>query len=152
MRTEEWVGQRLGTDLVWGVRETFLRYVEGVGGAVEVVSPAVRTPEGAVRFPLSRETSGQLEFSGGVAFRAHRGALHVSFSDPSLEPVHGAEGGALLTVTDTSTGSPARIVLATVDVAGNVALADEALALFDFQYPAGTALDPIAFADPLPGG
>lgn len=148
MRAEVWPGGRSGADLVWGVRESFLRYVEAVGGAVEVITPATRTAEGPVRFPLVRETPELAEYSGGLSFHAHHGALRVSFCDPRLERPDADADAALLSVIDASAEPPARIVLATIDQTGGVALADGGLAIFDFHYPAETVLDPIAFADP----
>lgn len=133
-------------DLVWNVRDSFRRYVEGVGGTVEVIPPATLTPSGQIRFPVAQTTPEATQFTGGLTFTAHHGALNVSFRDPRLERAAHDPGATVLSVVDASRDDPSRIVLATIDATGAVALATEGVAVFDFHYAAGTALDPIEFA------
>ncbi|WP_062202864.1 HtaA domain-containing protein [Demequina salsinemoris] len=118
--------------LVWAVKESFVEYVEALG-QVEVVAPATRDDAGGFRFPASAGG-----FSGTVSFRAHHGAMNVTLRDPRLE-------GDRLTVEYDDHGRPqGRIVLAEVSVAGRTALAGPGAVVFDFTYPVGTELAPIA--------
>lgn len=68
-------------ELVWAVKESFVAYVEAVGGTVEPSGGAVR--EGALfRFPEQDApgAAGERCFGGEVRFRAHDGLLAVTLS------------------------------------------------------------------------
>lgn len=119
--------------LVWAVKTSFVEYVEALG-EVEVIAPAIREGAGPFRFPRGKSGDG---FTGGVAFRAHHGALDVLLSDLRIED-------AALTVDVTDHGrAQGRIVLAKVDGAGRVVLEATGAVIFDFTYPLGTELAPL---------
>src|SRR2546430_12110438 len=86
--------------LVWSVKESFLAYGNRTGGRITIVAPAYPGTDGfafphvpaAGRPGSSRMASGtgeralhsgELAFTGGVAFRAHGGAPAVPLAEPA---------------------------------------------------------------------
>lgn len=68
--------------LEWGIRASFLEYVESIPeSSVEVVGAERR--DGVFRFPA--RTDGSLEFIGRIRLLAHGGELDVSLSEPAVE-------------------------------------------------------------------
>lgn len=125
--------------LRWAVKSSFVEYVEALG-EVEIIPPASRDDEGLFRFP---ESPGGERFNGGLAFRAHHGAMDLVISDPWIE-------AGQLTVEFTDHGrSEGRIVLADVEDDGRTALALSGAVVFDFTYPVGTELAIIVSWPPL---
>lgn len=148
------------TQLHWGVKESFRRYVEAAGGRIEVLAGAERAADGTFVFPaapggdLRLGADGKPEgvgtFLGEVRFEAHGGMLSVKLAAPSLE-VGAAE--AVLSVAD-ERGN--RLHIAKLDLAaassGEDGLAIPAKVTLDGMYllgdhyPPGTVLDPARLA------
>ena len=131
-------------DLLWGVRDSFVRYIE-VTGSIEASEPASREEGNIMRFPGVQHDERVLRFSGAVSFRAHHGMLSLTIKDPWIESTDRSDVAATLTVLDVSQCEPAgiRVILAEISHQGTVTLAPTGVALFDFHYPAGTELDPV---------
>ena len=130
-------------DLRWGVKRSFVRYVE-VAGGIEVLAPGWRDVE-AFRFPLVQRRADQIQFSGGVAFRAHRGLLSLTLQDPWIE--FDEEGGAILSVLYVANrdSDGERVIVADVSADGSTTLTASGVSLFDSEYAPGTELDPLTF-------
>lgn len=149
------------TALIWGVKESFRRYVEGSGGIIEVGSGAERTDDGAIAFAAGADhltlgadgkLGGRGAFVGEVRFEAHGGMLAVRLIDPAIEI--GPE-----TATITAADTPARdyrVEVAQLDLpaaelngAGElvvpVKLAIDGSHLLGGHYPPSTPLDPVRF-------
>ncbi len=151
--------ERRITTLIWGVKESFRRYVEGAGGVIEVAAGAERAPDGAIAFAadadhLTLGADGKLEgrgaFLGEVRFEAHGGMLAVRLIDPSIEI---GPTGATITAADTP-ARDYRVEVARLDLnaaelnaAGELvvpaALAIDGSHLLGGHYPPSTPLDPV---------
>ncbi|GLI28589.1 hypothetical protein ARHIZOSPH14_28310 [Agromyces rhizosphaerae] len=118
--------------LVWGVKSSFVEYVEALG-EVEVIAPAARDGDGRFRFPAVGAGGG---YAGAVAFRAHHGAMDVVLRDPRLD------GRGLSMEVDDHGHPQSRMVIAHVDEE-RAALAASGAVIFDFRYPPGTELAPV---------
>ena len=141
--------------LSWGVKQSFVGYVEAAGGTVDLAGGAERTPDGAFLFPgaaestLARGPDGRLtgegRFEGQVSFKAHGGMLGVVLTDPWVEAT---EAGLVLTVAEsggrrvafakldagaTTTEGDAAVIPAAITLDGMFILGD--------HYPPGTVLD-----------
>ena len=155
--------------LVWPVKESFLAYVNRTGGRITIVAPAYPGTDGfafphvpaAGRPGSSRMASGtgeralhsgELAFTGGVAFRAHGGVLDVTLAEPVLVF---DDQSALLTVVGTvRPGGGTRAVIAVLADEPHVStdeavsfvplLTDDGSALFGGVYPPGAAMDPLS--------
>lgn len=147
------------TALIWGVKESFRRYVEASGGTIAASDGAERSADGAFVFAAAAESdlalgddgapSGTGRFRGVVRFQAHGGLLSVTLADPWVEPGDG--GGYVLSIAETATR---RTAIAKLDVAGRTVGADGAtelaavttldgMMILGDHYPPGTALDPV---------
>jgi len=155
-----------GPALTWPVRESFLAYVNRTGGRITIVEPAYPGARGFAfpHAPAAGHTSGggpapdsgarrtgELAFTGGVAFSAHGGALDITLAEPVLVL---DDQGALLTVADPARpGHGIRAVIAvlaghphagTRETAALVPLlTEDGSALFGDVYPPGEAMDPL---------
>lgn len=78
---------RRDTGLAWGIKDSFLAYVERWPEAsVEMAPGTGRLPDGRFYFtPDPERPEGALWFRGGVRLRAHGGLLDVSLADPRVE-------------------------------------------------------------------
>jgi hypothetical protein len=154
--------------LTWPVRESFLGYVNRVGGRITIVRPARpaargfsfppaptvtgRGARGADGFDAGRGAIRELAFAGAVAFTAHGGTLAVVIADPVLVL---DDQGVLLTVRDSAApGRGTRAVIAELgdgspapggdETVGLVPrLTEDGSALFGGVYPAGETMDPL---------
>ncbi|GAA0431074.1 HtaA domain-containing protein [Leifsonia naganoensis] len=133
------------SDLVWGIRASFLAYVEVVG-AIEVILPASRAAAGALRFPLAEVADNEFRYSGKVAFRAHHGALSLTIGDPWIRVRGNHDATMSLLHLTASHPDGKRVVVAKVAPDGATELVEAGAALFDYQYPVGAELDPVRFA------
>ncbi|WP_168220023.1 MULTISPECIES: HtaA domain-containing protein [unclassified Salinibacterium] len=77
--------------LIWGVKESFVRYASGTGGDVRV-SEGATSADGLVHFPLVDQSDfelatarGTIRFGGNVRFSGHSGALDLTLAEPWLE-------------------------------------------------------------------
>lgn len=150
------------TALVWGVKESFRRYVEGAGGVIETSAGAQRAADGAIVFAAGEDrltlgADGSLEgrgaFLGEVRFEAHGGMLAVRLIDPSIEI---GPTAAIITAADTP-ARDYRVEVARLDLAAAetnaagelvvpVTLAIEGSHLLGGHYPPTTPLDPVRLA------
>lgn len=158
---------RRDTGLAWGIKDSFLEYVERwPESSVELAPGTGRLPDGRFYFtPDPERPDGQWWFRGGVRLRAHGGLLDVSLADPRLE--RGA-AGPVLTAETWVEGEWRRIPFAELQWAedgpeaenepasepagadGRVRMAAaaarlhaEAAPVFDGTYPAGVELSPL---------
>lgn len=140
-------------DLVWGVKASFVRYVEATGGSVEVRPPASRDDDGRIRFPPAQRSATLLRFCGEATFRTHHGALSLILRDPWFEIRGTPDQAGWITVADVTrpVADGTRILLAEISPTGTTTLAEPGVALFDFHYPAGTELEPVIFDVPPAG-
>lgn len=145
------------TALIWGVKESFRRYVVAAG-AIELFGAATRAESGEFTFAALASdlrvdagggVRGQAAFSGEVLFKAHGGALNVRLTDPVLE----FGDKALLFATAQSGGRTRRAEFAQLNLAGATFGADQVLMpaklawdgseVLDDHYPATTPIDPV---------
>jgi hypothetical protein len=132
------------TALVWGVRASFVRYVEATG-SIDVIEPATRDAAGRLHFPASGADGSTLRFSGGATFLAHHGALTLTLRDPWIESSDEPGGLRVLSALDVSAFEPqgSRVVVAELGPSGSARLTETGVGLFGFHYPAGAALEPV---------
>ena len=157
-----------GAALTWPVRESFLGYVNRMGGRITIVRPARPATRGfsfphvptaivpgssaADGFDAVRGAIRELAFTGAVAFSAHGGTLDFAIADPVLVF---DDQGVLLTVSDSAArGRGTRAVIAELDdgspahgggetVALVPRLTEDGSGLFGGVYPAGETMDPL---------
>jgi hypothetical protein len=74
-------GTESGTaELAWGLRQSFVEYVEGLpDGVVQATGGAVRE-QGLFVFPGRRESTSGWAFDGTLHFSGHAGVLDVTFT------------------------------------------------------------------------
>ena len=77
--------------LVWGVRRSFVDYVYGTGGGVEIGEGAGTIGTGEYYFKLADASGfdagtgrGTVRFRGSVRFHGHHGLMSVEIADPSV--------------------------------------------------------------------
>ncbi|MEV4900064.1 HtaA domain-containing protein [Citricoccus sp. NPDC055426] len=154
---------RRDTGMAWGIKTSFLAYVErwSEEDAVEMAPGTGRLADGRFYFtPDPERPAGALWFRGGVRLRAHGGMLDVSVSDPRVEE---RGSGHVLTAASWVEGEWTRIAFADLDwpdadadpapepgqggavrmLAAGARLHVEAVAVFDGTYPAGSELAPV---------
>ncbi len=144
--------------LVWGVKESFRRYVEATG-SIALSGAAPRAADGAFIFAATATSElsigadgalrGRAAFSGEVFFKAHGGALSVRLVDPIIEI---GEKASLFTTAE-SAGRTRRAEFAQLNLAGASFQAGEIVLpaklawdgsdLLDNHYPATTPIDPL---------
>lgn len=164
-----------GGHLDWGLKQSFRTYISGpiAHGTITTTEGATRNADGTFRFPSATGSvdadadTAALAFAGKVEFTGHDSGsgplLYMTIEDIRVEPT--GSGGTL--VADVVSKSLASGQLVTYDDVEFATLADTDLtasgdtvtatavgatltaagvpAFADF-YPAGTALDPLAFA------
>lgn len=142
--------------LTWGIKASFVAYVEGADGSVTLTPPATRA--GAL---FSFAAAGApLHFAGAVSFRAHGGMLEVAISHPGVQV---AETNVMLTVRDPDypDAEDRRLELARLEItpaelaasAGKTVSVAASLTylgarLLGGVYTTSTPLDPVSFAVP----
>ncbi|WP_432534641.1 HtaA domain-containing protein [Kineococcus arenarius] len=128
--------------LVWGVKESLLRYVSRTpDGRVDLLDGVAREGD-AFAFPGSAPRGAGLRFRGAVVLTGHGGLMRVVLREPGLVPV---AGGWVLEIADPD---DPRDRLPFADVAGfdgtdgsGVTLTGDGADLFFGPYEAGTPLD-----------
>jgi hypothetical protein len=165
VNSERLAGEPIAS-LVWGVKSSFLDYVTGVGGSIEVTAPATEAGTG-YRFPLTASPGGgdagsgdPLMYAGAVQFSAHQGLMRLVVTDPWIHrtggamrlsiasgPAAGSVGGRLF-LADLADTEPRRNgqLLIWPDVPAS--LAPAGAAAFDFHYPPGAELAAVTFSCP----
>jgi hypothetical protein len=148
--------------LIWGIKRSFVSYISRLpdgsvaaeDGAAIVDGSFFRfEPDGGTYDPLT--TAGNLKFRGQVQLRGHYGMLSVLLADPWIEFDNGA---AVVSIVDVRywPDRDKRIPLLQLRSAGLVAigagysvqetpalLTAEGAEIFNDQYQAGTAMDPV---------
>lgn len=147
--------------LTWGVKTSFLAYVQAAEGSIVVADGATRTAEGAFTFPAlpggdlaiapDGSATGSARFQGRVTIEAHGGMLSATLSDLAVEA---REDGLVLTATQmpaaTTRCAIARLGPVERDGSGGVtaaaAITLDGMYQIAENYPPGTALDPVRLA------
>lgn len=145
-------------DLAWGIKPSFLSYLEGLDDFVTVTDDGVYRDEssGAFIFPFASyaELPGggvRFEFKGDLRLKAHGGMLLVILMNPWLTMTdEGAELSVvdLMAWPDTSrretigvpAGKPEKLGDGVLEVP--LQLAASGVEMFNNVYPAGTDLSP----------
>jgi hypothetical protein len=137
-----------GTDLVleWGVRASFLAYIEGLpDGVIDVAGDAERA-DGVFRFPGRGTGQHEYAFDGRLHFFAHQGVLDVTLDRIRVEG-HGA--GGMLTA-ETAGMRLGIAALANIESGGDVpfrsdrvTLTDDGAALLGGVYSPGAPAAPL---------
>lgn len=144
--------------LEWGLRASFLEYVDGIDDT-HIDCNGVDRVRGGFRFPLAPRTVGEdvsnLLSTGSLTITAHRGFLRVLLRDPAVEL---GSGSYVLTA---DIGSPGRTVVCRLfgprleDESGltyDAKLAEDGVRLFGDIYPVGTEMSPVRLIGCLPPG
>jgi hypothetical protein len=144
--------------LTWGVKASFLNYVEAVGGSITLSDGASRTEEGAFVFTAvpggdltiaaDGSATGAMRFQGTIAFDAHGGMLKSTLTELGLEA---SDDGLVLTVLEgpMNQGRCSVAKLGSVEVLSDNAITMRTEITLDGMYqiadnyPPGTELDPI---------
>ena len=144
--------------LTWGVKASFLNYVEAVGGSITLSDGATRTEEGAFVFTAvpggdltiaaDGSATGAMRFQGTIAFDAHGGMLKSTLTELGLEA---SDDGLVLTVLEgpMNQGRCSVAKLGSVEVLSDNAITMRTEITLDGMYqiadnyPPGTELDPI---------
>ena len=147
--------------LTWGVKTSFLAYVQAAEGSIVVADGAARTAEGAFTFPAlpggdlaiapDGSATGAARFQGSVTLEAHGGMLRATLSDLAVEA---GKDGLVLTATQMPAGTTrcaiARLGPVEQDGSGGVtaaaAITLDGMYQIAENYPPGTALDPVRLA------
>jgi hypothetical protein len=144
--------------LGWGIKPSFLSYLDGLGDSVTVTNDGVSRDEssGAFIFPFDAYTElpgggFRLEFRGDLRLKAHGGMLLVILMNPWLTMTHeGAELSVvdLMAWPDTSRRETIGVSAGNPEEHGNgvlevpLQLTANGVEMFNNVYPAGTDLSP----------
>jgi hypothetical protein len=157
------------TGLVWGIKRSLLGYIRRLpDGRISVGDGVGLTSQYDFHFPLldatdlDRAGAGIIRFGGYVHLFGHLGAMSVTLTNPWLHLDEGV-GSLSFDATDDESAEP-RAVLFSILAARPSALegtlrwnglrpilTPAGAELFEFNYPAGTAFDPIDVRTPLAG-
>ncbi|MGW5928189.1 HtaA domain-containing protein [Streptomyces anulatus] len=158
----------------WGFKDSWVRYVTGMGGSVNVAGGASADAAGRVDYPVKHgsvdpaERSADVRFGGSVTYAVpSHGIAAITLANPRVVLKDG-EGTLHMDVTTdiaagqapvTTPGVPLAALTASADALDGAvldwtgiaaALTEEGSAIFAYQcrpmYPAGTALDPVAIS------
>jgi hypothetical protein len=152
--------------LRWEIKDSFRNYVIGVGGTIEVTTPA-SVADTYYEFPRSATSASAaaagsvLMFRGAVSFTAHHGLLRLVVADPWIH-FGGRYGQLSIGAAAAADVVGSRIIVADLEIpeaakrgeilcwtGAGTRLAKDGAAAFDFNYPPGTELSPISFSWPL---
>ncbi|MET0854838.1 MAG: HtaA domain-containing protein, partial [Microterricola sp.] len=162
-----------GATLDWGFKASFLAYISsGIASGGWELSGGTTEADGLFHWAdgsgsIDAETgSGLVNYTGGIRFTGHDGALDTTIANPRIELVSATEGYLVLDVTGTTQqGEP---IAAQAVRFGSLALGDGSLQVTETgitgtdiaaeltdagaaafgTYPAGDALDPVSFTLP----
>lgn len=143
----------------WSVKDSFRRYVLGVGGTISTAAPALNEGD-QTYFPLDQVRTDErglrvYQFSGDVAFRAHANMLSLTISNPWVhldeeKIVLSIEGRNLqerILFGKLASSAGSQLERMTTSSARSF-LTEQGISSFDFTYPAGTELAPVSFVLP----
>ncbi|MBT2896525.1 HtaA domain-containing protein [Streptomyces sp. McG3] len=158
----------------WGFKDSWVRYVTGSGGSVNVAGGATADATGRVGYPVKHgsvdpaERSADVRFGGSVTYAVpSHGISAITLANPRVV-LKGGKGTLHMDVTTdiaagkapvTTPGVPLAALTASADALDGAALdwtgitatlTDEGAAIFAYQgrpmYAVGTALDPVAIS------
>lgn len=143
------------TGLVWAVRGSFRRYVRNVARGSEATHDgAGQLPDGRLYFPIADVAlhstgEGSVGCGGSARFLGHAGFIDVTLARPAIT----FNGGAGVLTVEARPGMRLPLVDLRVGereaedgmlrITADTRLHEEAVALFDEVYPAGTEFDPL---------
>ncbi|MFD4177494.1 HtaA domain-containing protein [Streptomyces anulatus] len=158
----------------WGFKDSWVRYVTGMGGSVNVAGGASADAAGRVDYPVKHgsvdpaERSADVRFGGSVTYAVpSHGITAITLANPRVVLKDGKGTLHMDVTTDiaagqapvTTPGVPLAALTASADALDGAvldwtgitaALTEEGSAIFAYQgrpmYPAGTALDPVAIS------
>lgn len=160
--TDDTTAHEVQSGLAWGLKASFLDYVERSGGSVELGGGAGILRSGEYYFEL-RDSSdfdvatlrGTIRFAGTVRLSAHAGMMSVTIVDPAV--TFGDATVLDVAGTGESDGAAPRPPMVQLEpllpvVRGDVLVWDAiparldpaAVELFNQVYPAGTDFDPVS--------
>ncbi|MET0886213.1 MAG: HtaA domain-containing protein [Mycetocola sp.] len=137
-------------NLVWGISESLIAYVEAVPDGIVTTCGIVVRDAGEFHFPLASTDSTEsgvtceLRFEGEVSLFAHRGALSILLSDPQLTSA-GHEGTLSVRSLEGSRIDIAHfgVVGALIDIPPTIPrLSESGSRFFEDNYPPGFAMGP----------
>jgi len=151
--------------LTWGIKRSFMDYISGLpDGAVSAADGATVTASGEFCFaPAGSEYdpargTGVLRFRGDVRVAGHHGMMFVRLLDPWVEFT---AGHGVLSISTGDGGGKERADVGTLRTAAprnmdgflvwehvDVAVSEAGSELFDGQYAAGQAMDPLVIRVP----
>ncbi|MFG2042991.1 HtaA domain-containing protein [Dactylosporangium sp. NPDC048998] len=134
-------------NLTWPIRQSFLRYIDTVGGTTEISEELSRGDDAFV-FPGTSSGPTRWEFRGSARFEAHGGMLSVTIGDPIVDLDN--EPATLTVATATGPDAPRATIahLIGIEAQGsalraNARLTVEGSRLLGDVYNPGDLLDPI---------
>ncbi|MFI2360050.1 HtaA domain-containing protein [Streptomyces anulatus] len=158
----------------WGFKDSWVRYVTGMGGSVNVAGGASADEAGRVDYPVKHGSvdpagrSADVRFGGSVTYAVpSHGITAITLANPRVVLKDGKGTLHMDVTTDiaagqapvTTPGVPLAALTASADALDGAvldwtgitaALTEEGSAIFAYQgrpmYPAGTALDPVAIS------
>ncbi|MFH9202211.1 HtaA domain-containing protein [Streptomyces anulatus] len=158
----------------WGFKDSWVRYVTGMGGSVNVAGGASADAAGRVDYPVKHgsvdpaQRSADVRFGGSVTYAVpSHGITAITLANPRVVLKDGRGTLHMDVTTDiaagqapvTTPGVPLAALTASADALDGAvldwtgitaALTEEGSAIFAYQgrpmYPAGTALDPVAIS------
>ncbi|MFF2231113.1 HtaA domain-containing protein [Streptomyces anulatus] len=158
----------------WGFKDSWVRYVTGMGGSVNVAGGASADAAGRIDYPVKHGSvdpagrSADVRFGGSVTYAVpSHGITAITLANPRVVLKDGRGTLHMDVTTDiaagqapvTTPGVPLAALTASADALDGAvldwtgitaALTEEGSAIFAYQgrpmYPAGTALDPVAIS------
>ncbi|MFB8219040.1 HtaA domain-containing protein [Streptomyces anulatus] len=158
----------------WGFKDSWVRYVTGMGGSVNVAGGASADAAGRVDYPVKHGSvdparrSADVRFGGSVTYAVpSHGITAITLANPRVFLKDGKGTLHMDVTTDiaagqapvTTPGVPLAALTASADALDGAvldwsgitaALTEEGSTIFAYQgrpmYPAGTALDPVAIS------
>ncbi|WP_190008294.1 HtaA domain-containing protein [Streptomyces anulatus] len=158
----------------WGFKDSWVHYVTGMGGSVNVAGGASADAAGRINYPVKHGSvdpagrSADVRFGGSVTYAVpSHGITAITLANPRVVLKDGKGTLHMDVTTDiaagqapvTTPGVPLAALTASADALDGAvldwtgitaALTEEGSAIFAYQgrpmYPAGTALDPVAIS------
>jgi hypothetical protein len=145
------IQERADLGMAWAVRSSFVAYVSGSGGTIELADGAAMTDAGEFYFPPKAgsvsDRDSVLGFRGSVRFRAHFGMLDVLIADPTvrLEPDRTATlsvdtGNGMTNVAVIARGETIREAGVTMWLNSPTSLTEMGAELFGGSYDPGESM------------
>ncbi len=164
-----------GATLSWGVKTSFYEYINSPVAAGQLIRNSTTGDGSTVVWSggsgtiSSNESFGRISFPGGATYTGHNGLLKVTISNPRIH-ITGANTATLVADMTSNNTAGVQIVaqsevqLATLNLAAGsqsttngslswagvpATLTNAGVKAFADFYPAGTAMDTVAFSLPL---